>query len=129
MRVAVVGLGSAARTLHLPALAGIAGVEIVGGMDIDPARCEEAKAKFAIPVFSEFDEMVGKGKPDLIVIGTIPSSSPTQSLRRLRRDADTELTMPPRARRSTPAALEQPLGQIPGLPLLHPRSCRPAARR
>ena len=74
MRVAVVGLGSAARTLHLPALAGIAGVEIVGGMDIDPARCEEAKAKFAIPVFSEFDEMVGKGKPDLIVIGTIPSS-------------------------------------------------------
>ena len=81
MRVAVIGLGNAARTLHLPALAGIGGVEIVGGMDIDAARCQEAKAKFAIPVFSDFDEMVAKSKPELILVGTLPDTHANYCLR------------------------------------------------
>ena len=57
MRIAVIGLGNAAQTLHLPALAGLAGVEVVGGLDIDPARREQARTKFAVPVFADFDEL------------------------------------------------------------------------
>ena len=57
MRVVVIGLGNAGYTLHLPALAGLAGVETVWAMDLDAGRRDRAAARFRIPVFSDFDQM------------------------------------------------------------------------
>lgn len=74
MRIAVVGLGNAANTLHLPALAGISGIQIVGGMDRDAARCEAASQRWRIPVFTEFDQLLEAAKPELVLVGTLPDS-------------------------------------------------------
>src|SRR5262249_1355992 len=83
MRVAVIGLGNAGTTLHLPALAGLQGVEAVGAMDLDPARREQGKAKFGIPVFSDFDELLSQARPDVVMVGTPPGSHADYCLRSL----------------------------------------------
>ena len=41
-RVAVIGLGNAGHTLHLPALAGMTSATVVGAVDPDPSRRERA---------------------------------------------------------------------------------------
>jgi predicted dehydrogenase len=81
MRIAVIGLGNAANTLHLPALAGLPGVRVVGGMDIDPARCDAAKARWSIPVFTDFDRLLSETKPEVVLVGTLPSSHAEYCLR------------------------------------------------
>ncbi len=80
MRVAVIGLGNAGSTLHLPALKGIPGIEAVG-MDIDSARREKAAAAFGVPVFADFDEMLAKARPDVVMVGTPPGSHADYCLR------------------------------------------------
>jgi predicted dehydrogenase len=80
-RVAVIGLGNAGYTLHLPALAGIASAEVVAGVDPAADRRDRAAAAFRIPVFADFDEMLAKAKPDVIVIGTPPDSHADYCLR------------------------------------------------
>jgi len=74
VRVAVVGLGNAGHTLHLPALAGIANARVVGACDIDPARRERAATTWNVPVFEDFDAMLARGDVDVVVIGTPPDS-------------------------------------------------------
>jgi predicted dehydrogenase len=74
VRVAVVGLGNAGHTLHLPALAGIPGAEVVGACDIDATRRERAATTWKVPVFERFDDMLARAKPDVVVIGTPPDS-------------------------------------------------------
>jgi predicted dehydrogenase len=74
MRVAVIGLGNAGYTLHLPALQGLPGVETVGAMDVDETRRQRAADRFKVPVFAEFDAMIADTKPDVVVIGTPPRS-------------------------------------------------------
>lgn len=83
MRVAVIGLGNAGFTLHLPALAGIPGVETVGGVDPDPARRERAAARYRIPVFADFDALLAAAKPEVVVVGTPPDSHAGYCLRAL----------------------------------------------
>ncbi|MEO5798620.1 MAG: Gfo/Idh/MocA family oxidoreductase [Gemmatimonadales bacterium] len=81
MRVAVIGLGNAGTMLHLPALAGLSGVEVVGAMDIDAARRAKAAATFKVPVFESFDVMMETGRPDVVMIGTPPDSHAAYCLR------------------------------------------------
>jgi D-apiose dehydrogenase len=69
-RVALVGLGNAGDTLHLPALSGVSGARIVGGFDTDQLRRERAAARWGINVFESFDDMVSAAAPDVIVIST-----------------------------------------------------------
>lgn len=80
MRVAVIGLGNAGSTLHLPALAGLADVEAVG-MDLDAERRDAAAAKFNIPVFDDFDRLLADAMPDVVMIGTPPDSHADYCLR------------------------------------------------
>src|SRR6476620_4418707 len=80
-RVAVIGLGNAGYTLHLPALAGIADATVVAGVDPSSERRDRAAAKFNVPVFADFDEMLAKAKPDVIVVGTPPDSHADYCLR------------------------------------------------
>jgi predicted dehydrogenase len=72
MRVAVVGLGNAGHTLHLPALAGIANATVVGGCDLDAGRRDRAAARWRIPVFDDFDRMLEAAKPEVVIVGTPP---------------------------------------------------------
>jgi predicted dehydrogenase len=81
MRVAVIGLGNAGYTLHLPALAGIPGVQVVGAMDLDAAQRERAGAKFGVATFDDFDRMVGDTRPEVILVGTPPDSHADYCLR------------------------------------------------
>lgn len=73
-RVAVVGLGNAGHTLHLPALAGMSGVQVVGACDIDAGRRERAATTWKVPVYEDFDDMLARANADVIVVGTPPDS-------------------------------------------------------
>ena len=82
-RVAVVGLGNAGYTLHLPALEGMADVQVVGGCDPVEERRARAAARFRIPVFANFDQLMSSASPDVIVVGTPPDSHADYCLRGL----------------------------------------------
>jgi UDP-N-acetylglucosamine 3-dehydrogenase len=83
MRVAVVGLGNAGYTLHLPALAGLPNVQTVGAMDLDAGRRARAAERYRVPVFVDFDDMLAAGKPDVVVVSTPPQSHADFCLRAL----------------------------------------------
>ena len=74
VRVAVVGLGNAGHTLHLPALAGMTGVDVVGACDLDASRRERAATTWKVPVFEDFDDMLSRANADVVIIGTPPDS-------------------------------------------------------
>lgn len=82
MRVAVVGLGNAGLTLHLPALAEISSVKTVGSCDLDDAQRRLAQERFGIPVFGDFDEML-EMRPDVVIVGTPPATHAEYCLRSL----------------------------------------------
>jgi D-apiose dehydrogenase len=83
MRVAVVGLGNAGATLHLPALAQIGTVSVVGVCDIDAGRREHAERQWQVPVFEDFDALLERARPELVIIGTPPDSHAPYCLRSL----------------------------------------------
>jgi predicted dehydrogenase len=72
MRIAVVGLGNAGSTLHLPALAGISSTSLVGACDPLLERRTAAEQRWSVPTFETFEEMVARTKPELVVIATPP---------------------------------------------------------
>ena len=82
-RVAVVGLGNAGYTLHLPALSGIPAARVVGGHDVDPERRARAEKRFRVPVFENFEDMLGRAAPDVVIVGTPPDSHAEYVLRSL----------------------------------------------
>ena len=79
-KIAVVGLGNAGFTLHLPALAGMSHV-VVSGCDVDASRRQRAADRFGIQVFGDFDALLTSVKPDVVVIGTPPDSHGPYCLR------------------------------------------------
>src|SRR5262245_11444851 len=74
MKFGLVGLGNAGFDIHLPALATMPSVQVVGACDCDSNRRERARAKFHVPVFSRFDEMLEKSRAEVVVIGTPPDT-------------------------------------------------------
>jgi predicted dehydrogenase len=58
--------------LHLPALASIQGVEVVGACDLDQGRRDRAAARWKFPMFSDYAEMLGKARPEVVVVATPP---------------------------------------------------------
>jgi predicted dehydrogenase len=81
MRIALVGLGNAGFQIHLPSLAGMPSLTVVGACDPDPARRERAAAKYHVPTFDNFDTMLRDGKPEVVIIGTPPDSHADYCLR------------------------------------------------
>ena len=66
-RVAIAGLGSAGRTIHLPAYAKLPGVTVVGGFD--PA----VKAgDFPFPLFASLQAMLDEARPDILAVVSPP---------------------------------------------------------
>lgn len=80
MRIAVIGLGNAGTTLHLPALAGLPGVEACG-MDVDATRRTAAARRFNIPVYDDFDRLLAEQQPEIVMVGTPPDSHADYCLR------------------------------------------------
>jgi predicted dehydrogenase len=67
-KVAIVGLGRAARNIHLPALRKIPGVEVVGGYDSDGGG-----GGVGVRAFESLDAMLAT-QPDMLIVATPPSS-------------------------------------------------------
>ena len=78
VRVAIVGLGSAATRAHIPTLQALAGrgrVEIAGVCDRDPAKRERVRGLGVdAPGFGDNGDMLDAVRPDLLVIATPPSA-------------------------------------------------------
>jgi predicted dehydrogenase len=64
-KVAICGLGAAARQIHIPAYRKLSDVEVVGGCD--PTVKE---GDFSFPLFDSMDEMIEKASPDILAIVT-----------------------------------------------------------
>ncbi len=75
VRLAVLGLGEAARRLHLPACAGLEGATLVGACDPDPARREWARRHRGIrAVYDAALPLLAEQRPDVVVVATPPDS-------------------------------------------------------
>ena len=74
MRFALIGLGNAARWLHLPAIRALAGSEVVGGADPSPEQREAWRQLEAGPAYESPDALLEKTRPEVVVIATPPAS-------------------------------------------------------
>lgn len=74
MRVGFIGLGFATTWLHLPAVRAVSGAVLVGGVDRDPGRCRAWADLEAGPLYETVEALFERGRPDLVVIATPPSS-------------------------------------------------------
>ncbi|MGQ0642260.1 MAG: Gfo/Idh/MocA family protein [Gemmatimonadaceae bacterium] len=74
LRVAVVGLGNAAQSLHLPALHGMSGATLVGGADPDPQRRSRATAQWNVQTFESVLDMMRGTTPDVVIVCTPPET-------------------------------------------------------
>lgn len=71
VRVALLGTGAIAQVVHLPVLAQLPGVRLVGVCDADRAKAQAIASRFGIPrVFRRDDEVFGAGDVDAVVICT-----------------------------------------------------------
>ncbi|MGH7713271.1 MAG: Gfo/Idh/MocA family protein [Gemmatimonadaceae bacterium] len=75
-RVAVVGLGNAAQSLHLPALKGIPGVAVVGGADPAAERRASVAARWSLTTFGSVDELMRtvSPPPEVVIVCTPPET-------------------------------------------------------
>jgi predicted dehydrogenase len=74
MRYGFIGLGWAARAFHVPALRELPGVELVGGVDSSEEQRTSWEQETGIPGLASFDELLERGRPDVLVIATPPDS-------------------------------------------------------
>jgi predicted dehydrogenase len=74
MNVGIVGLGWAARAFHVPALAAIDGVRLVGGADMSPESRASWVEASSSPAFESLDDLVEKTRPDVVIVATPPDS-------------------------------------------------------
>ena len=72
-RTAVIGLGEAGATIHLPALRGVAAATVVGGVDTDEARRQSVASKWNVPVFADMNDMLATAKPELVIVASPPA--------------------------------------------------------
>jgi predicted dehydrogenase len=70
-RVGIVGLGAAAKNIHLPAYRKLKNLQLVGGYDAD---ADSDKEGYDFPVFSSVEQMIQKTHPDILTIATPPAT-------------------------------------------------------
>ncbi len=74
MRIAFIGLGAAARDLHLPAARSVDGVEIIGGADPAETARSAWTAETSSPTFADAGALLHDTRPELVVIATPPDT-------------------------------------------------------
>ena len=67
--IALAGIGAAARQIHLPAVAKLPNMKVVGAYD--PVVRSE---RFPFPLFSTLEEMLEQVRPDILCVATPPAS-------------------------------------------------------
>jgi predicted dehydrogenase len=73
-RVAVAGLGRAARLYHVPSLRQIKGAQLVGGFDpVEPSRSTWT-TETGTRAYAELDELLEQATPDVVVVATPPET-------------------------------------------------------
>jgi predicted dehydrogenase len=72
--IAIIGLGEAGHEMHMPALAQMRDVKVVGACDIDAGRRERAAKKFGFPTFDDWESMLDETKPGVLIVATPPDS-------------------------------------------------------
>ena len=73
--IGVIGVGVAAINAHLPVLVGSQDFEVVGIMDVDPARLEYARGRWPIPhAFTDLNALLANPGIDALVVATPPDS-------------------------------------------------------
>lgn len=88
MRFGFAGLGFAAQTLHLPAVRAVPVATAIGGVDPSPERRAQWEQLGAGPVFADLDELLQRGRPDVLVVATPPDSHASTCLRALEAGVD-----------------------------------------
>jgi predicted dehydrogenase len=58
--------------LHLPALTALPTAAVVGACDLDAGRRQRASARWKVPIFSDYDEMLERAQPEVVVVATPP---------------------------------------------------------
>ena len=87
-RVAIVGCGTVGRLMHGPSFASLAGVEIVGVCDTNPAAAAAAGEIFGCPAFSDLAELVSRARPELAANCTTEAAHSSTSLYLLEQGVD-----------------------------------------
>lgn len=64
-KIAIAGLGEAAKKIHIPAYSKLSNLEIVGGYD--PYA---TKSEFSFPVYDSLEELLDKTRPDILTVAT-----------------------------------------------------------
>ena len=73
-RVAVAGLGRAARLYHVPSLARLEGITMVGGFDSVEASRDSWGRETGTPAFGDLDELLARAEPDVVIVATPPET-------------------------------------------------------
>ncbi len=71
-RVGIIGLGEAGTTIHLPALRGVEGVQVVGAADPDKNR-RAAASQSGVPVFGDASELFSQARPEFVIVASPPA--------------------------------------------------------
>jgi len=87
-RISIVGLGEAGYEMHMPALAKMRGVELVGACDVDAARRQRVKEKWNPPLFDNYEAMLDQTRPDVLIVATPPDSHAQVCLNAIERRID-----------------------------------------
>ncbi|MFN2602134.1 MAG: Gfo/Idh/MocA family protein [Gemmatimonadaceae bacterium] len=87
-RISIVGLGEAGYEMHMPALAKMRGIEVVGACDVDAARRQRIKEKWNPPLFDNYESMLDQARPDAVIIATPPDSHAQLCLTAIERGID-----------------------------------------
>lgn len=74
VRCAIVGLGWAAQAFHLPALAHVPNVTLVGGCDPVTGQRASFTENTGAPAFATLDELFAAVRPDAVIVATPPAS-------------------------------------------------------
>lgn len=74
MRLGFAGLGWAARAFHVPAARRTPGADLAGGFDSSAEQRASWTTETQLPAYESFDELLEKGKPDVLVVATPPDS-------------------------------------------------------
>lgn len=82
VRVAIIGLGNAGFTLHLPALAGMSSATVVSAFDPDRDRRDRAARTFRVPVTDTFEQLIASS-PDVVIVASPPDTHADYTLRAL----------------------------------------------
>jgi predicted dehydrogenase len=93
-RVAVVGTGAIAET-HLACLGSLPGVEVVGVVDLSPARAEATAERFGVHRwYADTAEMLADARPDAVHVTTPPNAHVDIALAALRAGAHVVVEKP-----------------------------------